>query len=76
MKKLAIAILLLSSPAAAETITIVGPRPVPGSPDAPCYPIGKTDDGHFVYSMDCRNIPTSLPQPTDDSNAAPPSDNR
>ena len=84
MRKLAITILLMSSPATAETITIVGPPPVPGAsnpapapafPDAPCYPIGKTDDGHFVYSMDCKNVPQA--QRTDDPNgAAPPNDNR
>ena len=75
MRKLTIAILLMSSPATAETITIIGPAPVPGASnpapaDAPCYPIGKTDDGHFVYSMDCKNVPQA--QPTDDPSGRAP----
>jgi hypothetical protein len=85
VRKLAIAILLMSSPATAETITIVGPAPVPGASnpapvDAPCYPLGKTDDGHFVYSMDCKNLPQA--QPSEDTNGAaasgntPPKDNK
>jgi hypothetical protein len=72
MEKIAIAVLLLSSPAMADVITITGPPPAPGGAsnppsapgaviDPPCYPIGKTDDGHFVYSMDCKNVPVTLP---------------
>jgi hypothetical protein len=77
VRKLAIAILLMSSPATAETITIIGPAPVPGASnpapalaDAPCYPIGKTDDGHYVYSMDCKNVPQA--QPIDDPSGRAP----
>jgi hypothetical protein len=72
MRKIAIAVLLLSSPAMADVITITGPPPPPvavGNPpsaagaaiDPPCYPLGKTDDGHFVYSMDCKNVPVTVP---------------
>jgi hypothetical protein len=49
MKKLALAILLFSSPAFAQT-TSAPSEPV-------CEPIGRTSKGDLVYSMECRNIP-------------------
>jgi hypothetical protein len=54
MKKLAIAILLFSSPAWAQT------KPTPKSVIAradPCAPIGRMADGRLVYSLKCDNLP-------------------
>ena len=49
MKKLALAILVFSSPAFAQT------NATPSEPV--CEPIGRTSKGDLVYSMQCRNIP-------------------
>jgi len=49
MKKLALAILVFSSPALAQT------NSPPSEPV--CEPIGRTSKGDLVYSMECRNIP-------------------
>jgi hypothetical protein len=49
MKKLALAILIFSSPAFAQT------NSAPSEPV--CEPIGRTSKGDLVYSMECRNIP-------------------
>jgi hypothetical protein len=54
MKKLILAILLISSPAWAQT------KPAPKSATARidnCAPIGRTADGKLVYSMKCENLP-------------------
>src|ERR1700685_3741607 len=78
MKKLAVAIVLLSTPAMADTLTGVSGGPpqstVSGGPPAPqtgggalldnsgytaCHPIGKTNKGDLVYSMDCQNVPVT-----------------
>ncbi len=65
MKKIAIAFLLLASPAWAQS------KPVGGKRVDPCAPIGQTADGKLVYSMLCKNLPAPPPAPTADSAAAP-----
>jgi hypothetical protein len=56
MKKLVFAILLISSPAWAQTK--LPPKSVAARAD-PCAPIGRTADGKLVYSMKCDNLPAS-----------------
>jgi len=55
MKKIAIAILLLSSPAMAQQGTYHPPQA--------CYPIGKTANGELVFSMDCEKPPVAVTFP-------------
>ncbi len=60
MKKLLLAILLISSPAWAQT------RPLAKGAAARvdnCAPIGRTEDGKLVYSMKCENLPAPPPPP-------------
>jgi hypothetical protein len=60
MKKLLLAILLISSPAWAQT------KPLPKGAAARadnCAPIGRTEDGKLVYSMKCENLPVPPPAP-------------
>jgi hypothetical protein len=81
MKKLAIAMLLMSTPVMADIVSVGGgpaspqqaagvplPQTGGGAPQANtvgepiingniCYPIGRTDKGDLVYSMDCQNVP-------------------
>src|SRR5258708_86336 len=61
MKKLLLAILLISSPAWAQT------KPLAKGAAARvdnCAPIGRTEDGKLVYSMKCENLPApALPPP-------------
>jgi hypothetical protein len=60
MRTLAFALVLFAWPALAQT-----PNLSPGSPledvtnPVVCLPIGKTAKGDLVYSMDCRDIPSS-----------------
>jgi hypothetical protein len=63
MKKLAIVLLLLASPAWAQG------KPAGHRAD-PCAPIGHTADGKLVYSMLCKNLPAP-PAPQADSTGAP-----
>lgn len=49
MSKLAIVVLLLATPAFAQT--------TPPVKEPVCMPIGRTSKGDLVYSMQCRNIP-------------------
>jgi hypothetical protein len=65
MKKLAIMLLLVTSPAWAQS------KPVGGKHADPCAPIGQTADGKLVYSMLCKNLPAPPPAPTADATAAP-----
>jgi hypothetical protein len=60
MKKASFALVLLSSPAIAQTPNLAPAPPVDrvGNP-AVCLPIGKTSKGDLVYSLDCRDIPVS-----------------
>ena len=54
MKKLVFAILLIASPALAQTKLL--PKSVTARVDN-CAPIGRTEDGKLVYSMKCENLP-------------------
>jgi len=67
MKKLVFAIVLIASPAWAQTKLV--PKAVTARADV-CAPIGRTADGKLVYSMKCDNLPAPLPPPQ--AEAAPP----
>ena len=60
MKILAIVVVLLTSPALAQS------KPTGHRAD-PCAPIGQTADGKLVYSMLCKNLPAPPPVPTADA---------
>jgi hypothetical protein len=62
MKILAIVLVLLASPAWAQS--------KPSHRADPCAPIGQTADGKLVYSMQCKNLPVP-PAPRADSAPAP-----
>ena len=73
MKKLVLAILLIASPAWAQTKLV--PKSATARAD-PCAPIGRTADGKLVYSMKCENLPVPPPPPqaeiTEPAPAPPP----
>jgi hypothetical protein len=69
MKKLVLAILLVASPAWAQTKLV--PKSVTARAD-PCAPIGRTADGKLVYSMKCENLPAPPPPPPQAEVAPPP----
>jgi hypothetical protein len=69
MKKLVLAILLVASPAWAQTKLV--PKSVTARAD-PCAPIGRTADGKLVYSMKCENLPVPPPPPQAEIREAPP----
>ena len=60
MRKATLMLVLLSSPALAQTPNLAPAPPVNriGTP-VKCLPIGKTSKGDLVYSLDCRGIPIS-----------------
>jgi hypothetical protein len=60
MKKLVLAILLIASPAWAQTQLV--PKSKTARAD-PCAPIGRTADGKLIYSMNCNNLPAPPPPP-------------
>src|ERR1700687_1569432 len=65
MKNLAIALLLFTAPALAQTPNLAGAPPA-SNVESPvvCLPIGKTSKGDLVYAMECRDIPvekTAMP---------------
>jgi hypothetical protein len=60
MKKLVFAILLIASPAWAQTKLL--PKGATARVDN-CAPIGRTEDGKLVYSMKCENLPAPPPPP-------------
>ena len=64
MKKAAYVLVLLASPAFAQTPNLAPAPPVDrvGSP-VKRIPIGKTSKGELVYSLDCRDIPVAIDQP-------------
>jgi hypothetical protein len=70
MKKLVLAILLIASPAWAQTKLL--PKGVTARVDN-CAPIGRTEDGKLVYSMKCQNLPAPPPPPPQAEVAPPPS---
>jgi hypothetical protein len=69
MKKLVFAILLIASPAWAQTKLL--PKGATASADN-CAPIGRTEDGKLVYSMKCDNLPTPPQAETKDVPAPEP----
>jgi hypothetical protein len=60
MKKLVFAMLLIASPAWAQTKLL--PKGATARVDN-CAPIGRTEDGKLVYSMKCENLPGPPPPP-------------
>jgi hypothetical protein len=68
MKKVLLAILLVSSPAWAQTKLV--PKSVTARVDN-CAPIGRTADGKLVYSMKCENLPVPPPPPLAETAPAP-----
>ena len=60
MKIVVLALILMTPPAFAQTPNLAPAPPVDriGSP-VKCLPIGKTEKGELVYSLDCRDIPAS-----------------
>src|SRR5260370_37733007 len=67
MKKLVFAILLIASPAWAQTKLLT--KGATARVDN-CAPIGRTEDGKLVYSMKCENLPA--PQPQAETREVPP----
>jgi hypothetical protein len=81
MKKAALALVLFTSPAFAQTPNLAGAPPASNVPNpVVCLPIGKTSKGDLVYAMDCRDIPvekTAMPPaspsvPSTAPSSAPP----
>jgi hypothetical protein len=68
MKKLLLALLLIASPAWAQTKST--PKNTAARVDN-CAPIGRTADGKLVYSMKCENLPAP-PAPPPQAEVAPP----
>jgi hypothetical protein len=69
MKKLVFAILLIASPAWAQTKLV--PKSATARAD-PCAPIGRTADGKLIYSMKCENLPAPPPPPPQAEVEPPP----
>ena len=63
MKKILLVLLLMASPALAQTQ--IAPKAAPKSTSAraidPCAPIGRTAKGELVYSMKCDALPGPPP---------------
>jgi hypothetical protein len=58
MKRIAIAVLLVSTPVMAQQGTYQPQINTLGQP-IKCKPIGKTASGEFVYAMSCKDVPES-----------------
>jgi len=69
MKKFLLALLLMVSPAWAQTK--LTPKGATVRTDI-CAPIGKTAKGELVYSMKCDNLPAPPPPPPVAEAPAPP----
>jgi hypothetical protein len=69
MKKLVLAILLMASPAWAQTK--LAPKSATARVDN-CAPIGRTADGQLIYSMKCENLPAPPPPPPQAEVEPPP----
>jgi len=71
MKKILLVLLLVASPAWAQT------QPVPKAIKStartadPCAPIGRTAKGELVYSMKCDNLPMPAPPVQAEAREAP-----
>lgn len=78
MKKFLLVMVLMASPAWAQTQ--IAPKAPPKSTPAraidPCTPIGRTAKGELVYSMKCDTLPVPPPPPAQaearEAPAAPP----
>jgi hypothetical protein len=75
MKTLIFAIVLMASPALAQT-TVAPTKLTPKNATARvvdnCAPIGRTANGTLVYSMKCDNMPAPPPPPQAEAAPAPP----
>ncbi len=69
MMKLLLAILLIASPAWAQTKQAA--KSTAARIDN-CAPIGRTADGKLVYSMKCENLPVPAAPPPPQAEASPP----
>jgi len=69
MKKAVLAIILISSPAWAQTKST--PKNVTVRGDD-CAPIGRTSDGQLVYSLKCNSLPAPPPPPSQAEVEPPP----
>jgi hypothetical protein len=69
MKKLLLALLLIASPAWAQTK--LTPKGAAARADN-CAPIGRTAKGELVYSMKCENLPAPPPPSEAEAREAPP----
>jgi hypothetical protein len=74
MQKILLAILLIASPAWAQTKLL--PKGATAKPATArvdnCAPIGRTEDGKLVYSMKCENLPAPpAPPPQAEVREAP-----
>jgi hypothetical protein len=59
MEKLALAILLVSTPAMAQSNPVPGQKLVSGwDGKVRCKPIGKTLSGELVFAVNCKDVPT------------------
>ena len=66
MKKLLLVLLLIASPAWAQTQLTPKVTAAKGTTARVvdnCAPIGRTEDGKLVYSMKCENLPAPPPPP-------------
>jgi hypothetical protein len=79
MKKLPLALLLLTSPVMvvpASAQTKLAPKATTAARVDNCAPIGRTANGELVYSMKCDNIPAPPPPaaapPQAEAKPAPP----
>jgi hypothetical protein len=70
MKKFLLVMLLVASPAWAQTKLVT--ESAPASAD-PCAPIGRTADGKLVYSMKCKNLPAPPSPPQAEAAPSPSS---
>jgi hypothetical protein len=75
MKTLIFTIVLMASPALAQT-TLAQTKLTPKNATARvvdnCAPIGRTANGTLVYSMKCDNMPAPPPPPQAEAAPAPP----
>jgi len=75
MKKLLLILLLMSSPAWAQTQLAPKPKNEPRSTARvdPCVPIGKTAKGELVYSLKC-DLPAPPPPQAEVKEPPPPAE--
>jgi len=73
MKKLLLALLLIASPAWAQTkLTPKDTTKGAAARGDNCAPIGRTANGELVYSMKCENLPAPPPPQAENKEAPPP----